>query len=114
MDSTLPFTQKVIRIVSKIPYGAVASYGQIALYCGAPRAAREVGWTLSRLEGKEELPWWRVINNTGRISIKSNHYSATLQKKLLEAEGVFINTDFSFQIEEYRWKPTEGVDLLLP
>jgi len=107
MDSTTPFKQKVLAVVSKIPYGFVASYGQVALYCGAPRAAREVGWTLNRMEGTDEVPWWRVVNNTGRISIKGSQYSADMQRKLLQAEGVVIADDFTFSIEDYRWKPTE-------
>ena len=105
MDGTLTFKQKVIRIVSKIPYGNVASYGQVALYCGAPRAAREVGWVLNKLEGKTPVPWWRVINNTGRISIKGSVFSAEFQKKLLRAEGITVAEDFTLEIEVYRWKP---------
>ena len=51
-----------------IPYGRVVSYGQVAAYVGVPRGARQVGWTLRRLEDID-IPWWRVINNEGRISI---------------------------------------------
>lgn len=97
-----PFQQKVIDIVRQIPYGKVASYGQIALYSGMPRAAREVGWTLKQV--KEDMPWWRVVNNSGRISIDGNMTAdKNLQKKLLCSEGVEIKDDYTFEIEKYRW-----------
>lgn len=85
-----------------IPHGKVASYGQIALYAGLPRAAREVGWVLRGT--KETMPWWRVVNKKGKISIDGNmHADKALQKKLLEAEGITVNDDFTVAIEQYRW-----------
>ena len=66
------FTQKVIEVVQSIPLGKVVSYGQVAVYIGVPRAARQVGWTLRGIEESVSLPWWRVINNKGRISIEGN------------------------------------------
>lgn len=96
------FAKKVVEIVKLIPEGKVASYGQIALYCGMPRSAREVGWTLKRTS--ENIPWWRVVNNQGRISIDGNFEAdKPLQKKLLENEGIDISSDFTFDIETYRW-----------
>lgn len=96
------FSDKVVQIVKMIPYGKVVSYGQIALYCGMPRSAREVGWTLKR--SGEDIPWWRVVNNEGRISIDGNFEAdKPLQKKLLEAEGIEVSEDFTFPIEKYRW-----------
>lgn len=96
------FSKKVIEIVRQIPYGKVASYGQIALYCGMPRAAREVGWTLRLV--KEDMPWWRVVNNEGRISIDGNRDAdKNLQSKLLRAEGIEVKGDYTFEIEKYRW-----------
>lgn len=105
------FTQKVIQITKAIPHGKVASYGQVALLAGIPKAARQVGWTLSSLENtaeksKYELPWWRVVNNQGRISIKgSKFHGAPMQKQLLEKEGLKISKDLTFNIEKYRWRP---------
>jgi methylated-DNA-protein-cysteine methyltransferase related protein len=98
-----PFTEKVIQIIRMIPQGKVASYGQIALYAGLPRAARQVGWILR--ESKEDMPWWRVLNNTGRISIEGNWQAdKSLQKKLLERDGVVVSDEFILDIEKYRWK----------
>lgn len=106
------FKQKVIAAVHTVPYGKVASYGQIALMVGIPRAARQVGWTLNRLEtdlfrSNPDIPWWRIVNNQGRISIKGTKYhDAPMQKHLLEKEGIFIKDDLTFDIEEYRYRPT--------
>ncbi len=113
------FKNKVIQAVERIPHGKVASYGQIALLIGFPRGAREAGWTLNGTEGDKEvnIPWWRVINNSGRISIKGTvHLSADLQRKLLRAEGIEVNELFELDIEKYRWRPErdELKDLELP
>lgn len=113
------FKKNVIAAISMIPYGHVASYGQIALMVGIPRAARQVGWTLNRLESdlfksNPNIPWWRIVNNQGRISIKGTKYhDAPMQKHLLEKEGIFINDDLTFDIERYRYRPTlEDIQVL--
>lgn len=99
------FKDNVIKVVSLVPFGKVISYGQVALLSGSPRAARQVGWILNRLERKIEVPWWRVVNNAGRISIKGSEYSANDQKVLLEKEGLKITNDLAFDIEKYRFNP---------
>lgn len=96
------FKDSVIKAVSLVPKGRVVSYGQIALYVGIPRAARQVGWILSRITDVS-IPWWRVVNNKGRISIKGSVYSASEQRRLLIEEGVDIKEDFTFEIEKYRF-----------
>lgn len=97
------FKQKVITFVSMIPYGKVVSYGQIAVYIGAPRAARQVGWILRELGTNKDIPWWRVVNKEGRISISGNFEAdRELQKKLLESEGIEIN-DFQVDMGKYRF-----------
>ena len=99
------FKEQVIKVVHLVPFGKVVSYGQVALYVGAPRAARQVGWTLNGLEGNTHVPWWRVVNNSGRISIKGSKYSAVEQKELLESEGVEVDDGLTFDIDQYRFKP---------
>ena len=103
------FTDKIIQIVNMVPKGKVVSYGQVALMAGVPRGARQVGWVLFN-EGpnhKDELPWWRVINNGGKISIKNPRISADEQKRKLEAEGIPVTKDFQIDIEKYRWRPPQ-------
>jgi methylated-DNA-protein-cysteine methyltransferase-like protein len=103
----MTFKEKVIKLIQAVPYGKVASYSQIALLAGSPRAARQVGSILNHIEHEAELPWWRVVNNTGRISIKGSDYSPIDQKLRLEAEGLAINVDLTFEIEKYRWSPPQ-------
>jgi methylated-DNA-protein-cysteine methyltransferase related protein len=99
------FRERVIAVVHAIPKGKVMSYGQVAAAAGWPRGARQVGWILHEHDGKDDLPWWRVVNNQGQLTIKGNMFStAELQKQLLEAEGIAIDADFSFDIEKYRYK----------
>ena len=103
-----PFKDRVIAIVRTVPHGKVVSYGQVALYAGLPRAAREVGWILNGTEGKIDLPWWRVINRNGVLTIKGTVFSTRdTQKKLLEAEGVEVSADFKVDMGIYRFKPNE-------
>lgn len=90
-----------------IPHGKVASYGQVAAYVGTPRAARQVGWTMSSMENiSDDFPWWRVLNNAGKITIRGNmHATGQLQKELLEAEGVAVNDAYELDMHKHRWRP---------
>jgi methylated-DNA-protein-cysteine methyltransferase-like protein len=95
------FKDRVVRIIRSIPQGKVVSYGQVALYAGLPRAAREVGWILRA--SNEGMPWWRVINNKGVISIEGNWQAdKRTQKQLLEAEGVVVSDTLEVDMEKYR------------
>lgn len=100
------FKDSVVKVVQMVPKGKVVSYGQVALYIGLPRAGRQVGWVLRSLERATRVPWWRVVNNEGRISIKYSRFNGLEQKKLLEKEGVRVNEDLTFDIEKYRLKPS--------
>lgn len=106
---TSQFKDRVLLIVSKIPYGKVASYGQVALLVGAPRAARQVGWILRGLGEETNIPWWRVVNNKGYISIKASRFSANEQKTLLDKEGIKVKDDFTFDLEIHRYRPGKEV-----
>jgi len=100
------FKEKVINVIRLIPRGKVVSYGQVAVYVGVPRAARQIGWTMSKI-GNIDLPWWRVVNNAGKITFKGSLYNnKVLQKKLLEAEGILVADDYTFDIEKYRFSPS--------
>ncbi len=101
-----PFKKRVIEIVRLVPHGKVVSYGQVALMVGMPRAARQVGWILRGSEGNIDLPWWRVVNNKGSITIKGTKYvDRELQRKLLRAEGVVVSEEFTLDIKIYRFLP---------
>ncbi len=103
------FQDAILKVVRLVPEGKVVSYGQVAAYIGAPRAARQVGWTMRSLEGTSDFPWWRVLNNAGRITIKGNQANTPLlQKELLEGEGIKIveGEGYELAIEEYRFRPS--------
>ena len=97
------FRERVLEIVDLVPKGKVASYGQIALFAGVPKAARQVG-TIMLAQG-EDHNWWRIINNAGRISIKNPEVTPDVQKTLLEKDGVFVSDKYKIDIEKYRWRP---------
>lgn len=102
------FQKAILAAVQQIPYGKVASYGQIAAYIGVPRAARQVGWAMGALEHAQDFPWWRVLNKAGKITIKGNQFAtATLQKQLLEAEGVAVSDAFTLDMARYNVKPDQ-------
>lgn len=88
----MTFSETVIGIVRRIPRGKVATYGQVAALAGSPRAALMVGRILRYSSESEQLPWQRVINSQGRISIINISYPAELQAKLLQEEGVKVET----------------------
>ena len=81
-----PFSEEVIKIIQSIPTGKVASYGQIALIAGNPRGARQVSRILHTCTQKYNLPWHRVINSQGKISLKNEGFE--LQYGLLRKDGV--------------------------
>lgn len=58
-------------------------------------------------DAPDTLPWWRVINNAGRISIKNPDFDPSEQKEKLELEGIPIDKNFNLDIEKYRWKPKQ-------
>lgn len=97
------FKKATIEIIKKIPNGKVASYGQIAVYAGTPRAARAVGMILNKLPANTDVPWWRVINNEGKLTIRGSIFSRDDQKAHLEKEGVKFKKEHEIEIEAYRW-----------
>ena len=101
-----PYQQAILHVVQLVPRGKVISYGQVAAYVGTPRAAREIGWAMRSMRPVDNFPWWRVLNNAGKITIKGNiHATATQQKELLQADGVIVNDDYELDIDKYRWRP---------
>jgi methylated-DNA-protein-cysteine methyltransferase-like protein len=98
------FYQRVVDIIKKIPHGKVATYGQVARYAGNPQAARQVAYILHASSGKENLPWHRVINSKGSISLKPRR-GYELQKQLLEKEGVVFNRDDCIDLQQFLWLP---------
>lgn len=102
----MTFKEQVVSFIKSVPKGKVVSYGQVAAYCGSPRAARQVGGVLRGLDDESGVPWWRVINNQGVLSIKGNWIATKeMQKTLLEKEGIKVSENFNLDIEQYRYRP---------
>jgi len=95
--------RKIWSVVEIIPKGKVATYGQIARVCKLPGQARLVGYALHNLPHGLEVPWWRVINAHGRISLPVNSHSWKRQRTLLEKEGVAF-VQGKINLTDYGWK----------
>jgi methylated-DNA-protein-cysteine methyltransferase-like protein len=96
--------ERIWQVVSQIPKGKVASYGQVAKLADLPGYARYVGYVMKKLPAGSNLPWYRVVNSRGTISFKPGSRQYQAQKSQLEAEGVvFIKGRFS--MARYGWKP---------
>lgn len=102
--------EAIYRVVRRIPRGRVATYGQVARLAGLPRQARRVGYALAALEGRDDVPWHRVVNAQGRVSPRSSGDSAHRQRELLEQEGVVFDERGRLSLETYRWRADPGDD----
>jgi methylated-DNA-protein-cysteine methyltransferase-like protein len=98
------FTQKVMRLVKRIPRGKVATYGQIARLAGKPHGARGVGWILNSSSETYGLPWQRVLNSRGRISFPKKTKEHQRQKALLTKEGVRLGANGEVDLDRFQWK----------
>jgi methylated-DNA-protein-cysteine methyltransferase-like protein len=108
MAERSPFTERVVHLIRSIPRGRVASYGQVAALAGFPAAARQVVRLLHSLSGKEHLPWHRVINSKGTISLTGQEYD--LQRSLLEREGIEFGLGDCIDLKRFLWRPS-GLNL---
>ena len=104
MDDSLD--QRVLQAVSRIPRGQLATYGQIADLIGAYGCARQVGWALRRLKLPSTVPWHRVVNAQGRISMSlSREGSDWMQRELLMAEGIPVDVEGRLPLRQFLWSP---------
>jgi len=95
---------RLYTVIQGIPVGKVATYGQIASLAGLPGAARLVGKILSGLPADTSLPWHRVINAAGKISMPEGSDSFNEQKKRLTTENIIL-TGSQISLKQYLWKP---------
>jgi methylated-DNA-protein-cysteine methyltransferase-like protein len=96
---------RIFAAVKRIPRGRVSTYGAIARVAGLPRQARLVGYALHRLGGSTSVPWHRVINAAGRISLGDANGAATTQRLRLIAEGVAVGPGGRVSLARYGWPP---------
>ncbi len=101
------FAWRVLRVVEAIPRGKVAAYGQVARYAGAPRNARQVGKLLATVLCGGGVPWQRVINAAGKISLPAES-GGNRQHRLLVAEGVRFKESTETVVPEAFWSPCDS------
>ena len=99
-----PSYARIYAVVRRIPRGRVATYGQVARLAGLSNAARQVGYALHALRGPTALPWHRVINSAGRISL-SPAAGGLEQRFRLLAEGVVVGANGRVSLRRYQWRP---------
>ena len=102
---------RIYTTVRNIPYGKVATYGQVADLAGLYGKARLVGYALFRVQIADDIPWHRVINSQGEISYSFKRQGGDyLQKVLLEEEGIEFKPNGKINLRIYRWQPLDDND----
>lgn len=112
------FYEQVYKVVRCIPPGKVSSYGRIAAMLGRPNAARAVGYALSALRNPNKgiytsanVPWQRVVNSQGRISIRNREHTVNKQAKILRSEGVTVDENGRIDLTMHLWPGLHLVEL---
>jgi methylated-DNA-protein-cysteine methyltransferase-like protein len=95
--------ERIYAEVRRIPRGRVATYGQIAVFAKSS-GPRQVGYALYSLREGKNVPWHRVINAQGKVSVRSGSDHDELQRILLEAEGVTFDDRGRIALDRFRWE----------
>jgi methylated-DNA-protein-cysteine methyltransferase-like protein len=97
-----PLYQRIYAVVRQIPAGQVATYGQIAQIVGGC-SAQMIGFALAALDDGMDVPWQRVINRQGKISLRDGGVGSARQRQLLEAEGIRFDTEHKVDFAQVGW-----------
>jgi len=103
----LSFFEKVYNVARQIPFGKVTSYGAIARYLGAARAARMVGWAMNKSDAS--VPAHRVVNAKGLLTGKQHFEGINLMQQLLESEGIEVKNNQISNFETVFWDPNTAL-----
>jgi methylated-DNA-protein-cysteine methyltransferase-like protein len=99
-----PAYSSIYAVVRRIPKGRVGTYGQVAALAGGPVTARQVGYALHALPGSTTVPWHRVVNRQGRISLPPE--SGGIEQQLrLAGEGVRTGPGGRIPLARHLWRP---------
>lgn len=101
------FFDRVFKMVAKIPYGKVSTYGDIAEACGIRSSARTVGWALNGAKDSG-LPCHRVVNRFGALTGKLHFGDPFIMEDLLKSEGVEFTKDGCVNLDKHLWKPKQN------
>ena len=96
---------RIHAVVRRIPRGRVASYGQVARVAGLASHARLVGYAMAALPDATSVPWHRVVNAQGRVSRRTTRGADSLQRALLEREGVRFDAQGRIALARFGWRP---------
>ena len=96
---------RIYAVVRRIPKGRVATYGQVAELAGLPRAARQVGYAMAALRPSTRVPWQRVVNARGEVSVRAEPGAEQVQRRRLEREGVRFDAAGRIALSRYGWQP---------
>jgi methylated-DNA-protein-cysteine methyltransferase-like protein len=96
--------ERFYEVVRRVPRGRVATYGTVAREAGLPGRARQVGYALAALTDAHEVPWHRIVNARGEVSLRSASLGyERLQQTLLESEGVAFDASGRISLETFGW-----------
>ena len=95
--------EKIYEVVRKIPYGRVATYGQIANMCGNSHWSRAVGYALHSNPDPENIHCYRVVNRFGGLAPAFAFGGKEEQARLLRAEGIEVRDDYTVDLEKFLW-----------
>ena len=95
---------RIYSVVRRIPRGRVATYGQVAELAGLPGHARQVGYALHALPAGTRVPWHRVINAAGAVSLRAASGDEVTQRQLLESEGIVFDARGRVPLARVRWR----------
>jgi methylated-DNA-protein-cysteine methyltransferase-like protein len=95
---------RIYAVVRRIPRGKVATYSQVARLADLVNGARQVGYALHALGGASTLPWHRVINSAGRISLPPEAGGVEQRFRLLE-EGIMVDVGGRIPLKRHQWRP---------
>lgn len=98
------FFDRVYKVVARIPYGKVTTYGTIAEHCGIKSAARTVGWALNSAHGSN-FPCHRVVNRYGALTGRMHWGDPNLMEDLLRSEGVEFDEKGIVNLDKHLWTP---------
>lgn len=99
----MTLNEEIYKTVMKIPYGKVATYGQIATICGNPYYARAVGNALNKNPNPQKIPCYRVVNSKGKLTENFAFGGLKVQSDLLISEGIEV-IDGRVNLEKYQWR----------
>ena len=101
-ESGATLQERILALLAQVPPGRVATYGQIAAMAGNPRAARQVARLLHSSSRARRLPWHRIVNRHGQISLPvGGGYEE--QRSLIQTEGITFDATDRIDLAAYRW-----------